>query len=223
MPPRFFTLDYVERVVLRDGTVVRLRLVAPEDKVLLRTGFDGLSHESRYARFLAPKGSLSDEELRYLTELDHESHFAIGAVREDGDGHGEPVGLGIARFIRLADPRVAEAAVAVADVVQGQGLGKLLFLRLVAAAAERDIATFHCELLGTNEPMRELIRSVAPDHTVATAGGVTSIDLALPVVPPTQPATEPIPETAVYRLFKLAAANAVEWTDAVRAFWRRLL
>ena len=131
MPPRFFTADYVERATLRDGTSVMLRLVAPEDKALLRRSFEDWSEESRYARFHAPKSKLSEEELRYLTEIDQETHFALGAIREAGDGAGEPVGLGIARFIRLpeqapAGPVTAEAAISVSDEVQGKGLGRLL-------------------------------------------------------------------------------------------------
>src|SRR5689334_12259749 len=101
--PRFFSLDYRERAVLRDGTAVRLRLVVPEDKELLRAGFERLSPASRYARFLAPKFQLSDDELRYLCEVDHDRHVAIGALRDDGEAGAAPVGLGVARFIRLSD------------------------------------------------------------------------------------------------------------------------
>ena len=44
---RFFSLDYLERAILRDGTPVDIRLVTPADKELLRTGFDRLSPASR--------------------------------------------------------------------------------------------------------------------------------------------------------------------------------
>jgi hypothetical protein len=196
--PRFFTLDYVEHAVLSDGTPVRLRLIRPEDKELLRAGFDRLSPESRYARFLAPKASLSDDELRYLCEVDHENHLAIGAVRdarEDEPG-GKPVGLGIARFIRLADPPN------------------------VAAAAERGIERFRCEVLGSNAGMAALLAQVAPDRTIEVGSGIMSIEIALPAVPPTQPPTgEPL-QSPIYRLFRAAAQNAVEWTGAVRNLWR---
>ena len=102
---RFFSLDYVERAVLRDAsTIARIRLLAAEDKDILRRGFELLSPSSRYARFMAPKQRLTDDELRYLTEVDQERHFAIGAIAEDGDGHGNAVGLGIARVISLPDP-----------------------------------------------------------------------------------------------------------------------
>ncbi|HET7503152.1 MAG TPA: GNAT family N-acetyltransferase [Kofleriaceae bacterium] len=222
--PRFFTLDYVEEAVLSDGTKVRLRLVRPEDKELLRAGFDRLSPESRYARFLSPKASLSDDELRYLCEVDHENHFAIGAVRDrrdDEPGEG-PIGLGIARFIRLADPpNTAEAAIAVADEVQHRGLGRLLLLRLVAAAAERGIERFRCEVLGSNASMAGLLAQVAPERTVEVGSGIMSIETSLPHVPPTQPpAGEPL-QSPIYRLFRAAAQNAVEWTGAVRNLWRR--
>ncbi|HEX2687824.1 MAG TPA: GNAT family N-acetyltransferase [Kofleriaceae bacterium] len=220
--PRFFSLAYVERAVLRDGTKVQLRLVTPEDKELVRAGFLRLSPESRYARFLAPKSSLSDEELRYLCEVDHETHFAIGAVLDDEARSTVPMGLGIARFIRLPDrPQIAEAAIAVSDEMHHQGLGRLLFLRLVAAAAERGVERFRCEVLGTNAGMAGLLAQISFDRSIEVASGIMSIEIALPDVTPTQPpAGEPL-HSPMYRLFRAIAQNAVEWTDAVRNLWRR--
>ena len=209
---RFFGPDFVERATLRDGTPIVLRLLAPEDAPLVRRGFERLSPESRYARFLVPKQRLTDDELRYLTDVDQEAHFALGAVREDGDGAGNPVGLGIARFIRLperpGEPVTAEAAIAVADEVHGQGLGKLLFLRLVAAAAERGIERFRCEVLCENASMRALIESLGAETEQRVEHGVTTIDFTLPGVPPDAPAAEP-PPGAMYRLFRAIAQNLV--------------
>ncbi len=221
MTARTFTLDYLERVTLRDGTPVLLRLIAPEDKELLRSGFERWSPESRYARFLVPKQRLTDDELAYLTEVDQERHFALGALREGGETDAMPLGLGIARFIRLPDvegePVTAEAAIAVADEVQGLGLGRILFQRLVAAAAERGIERFRCEVLGVNHTMKMLLDGIAPEHTTEVSAGVMSIDFPLPgVVPGERPE-----ESALYRLFRAAAENAVEWTAAVRRLWRR--
>ena len=221
---RFFTADYVERATLRDGTIVRLRLTAPEDKELLRRGFEGWSPESRYARFLVPKQRLTDEELDYLCDVDQETHFSLGAVAEDGDGHGEPIGLGIARFIVLptkpGEPKLAEAAIAVADGAHGKGLGRLLFLRLCAAAIERGIQRFRCEVLCSNHSMQNLIETIAPAHTTKVESGVTTIDFDIAPIEPTAPATtEPI--SPMYQFFRAAAQNAVEWTEQVRRFWRR--
>lgn len=225
-PARHFTADYAERAVLGDGTAVRLRLVTPDDKPLLVAGFQRMSPASRYARFLGPKEALSPDELRYLTEIDQERHFALGAVTEDGDGdgdgHGAPVGAGVARFIRLPEPpATAEAAIAVVDELHGRGLGKLLFLRLCAAAAERGVERFRCELLGSNTGMRALIEDISPAHRIEVGGGVLSIDMALPDVHPAEPAASPALQGPMYRLFRAAAENAVEWTGAVRRLWRR--
>jgi ribosomal protein S18 acetylase RimI-like enzyme len=171
--PRSFSLDYVEPAVLGDGTRVRLRLVVPEDKDGLRAGFERWSPASRYSRFLASKATLSDAELAYLCDIDYENHFAIGAERDDDEASDQPrVGLGIARFIRLADrPEVAEAAVAVADEAQRKGLGELLLRRLIAAAHERGIERFRFEVLGTNAGMVALLAKLAPERSVGVDGG----------------------------------------------------
>ncbi len=223
--PRHFTSDYVERAELRDGTRVVVRLLVPDDKSLIAEGFAKLSAESRYSRFLGPKTALDDAELRYLTEIDQETHFALGAMLEDGDGRGAPVGLGIARFIvdklsRLADPTTAEAAIVVADQAQGQGLGRLLMMRLCAAAAERGIERFRCEVLGNNTAAAGLLAQISPERTIEVESGVMTIDLPLPNVRPADPPAAS-PEGAMYEVLRAAARNAVEWTAAVRRLWRK--
>ncbi|MEO6777460.1 MAG: GNAT family N-acetyltransferase [Kofleriaceae bacterium] len=223
--PRYFTPDYVERATLRDGTIVLIRLVGPEDAALLRREFDRWSPESRYARFLAPKLQLTDDELDYLCNLDQENHFAICALAETGEGNGEPVGLGVARFIRLPtqplEPVTAEAAIAVADSAHRKGLGRLLLMRLCAAAVERDIERFRCEVLVANTSMQALIDTIAPEHTTSTRDGVLTIDFAIEAVAPDAPPSAHVLENPLYRFFRAAAQNTVEWTEAVRKLWGR--
>lgn len=198
MPDRAFTADYAERVTVRDGTQVLLRLVTPDDKELLRRGFQRWSQASRYARFFAAKTRLSDDELRYLCEVDQETHVALGAVSETTG-----MGLGIARFIRLPNdelgaPVTAEAAIAVADDAQGQGLGRTLFERLVGAAEERGIERFRCEVLGTNTSMKTLLEKIAPVRSVEVSAGVMSIDFDLP-----HPVSDPdARESPLYHFFR---------------------
>src|SRR5436305_11121880 len=132
---RRFDASWREEAVLEGGTRATLRMLGPDDKALLRAGFEQLSAASRYRRFHGPKASLSEAELRYLTECDGENHFAVGATAII-DGHEQ--GVGVARCIRLRDrPEVAEAAITVVDAWQGRGLGKLLLHRLMEAAHER--------------------------------------------------------------------------------------
>jgi hypothetical protein len=65
---------------LRDGSTVLIRQVRRTDAPLLADGFARLSARSRQLRFLGHKKMLSAAELRYLTDVDHHDHEAIGAL-----------------------------------------------------------------------------------------------------------------------------------------------
>ena len=170
-------LAWRQEARLADGQTVTLRLVRPTDKPLLEEAFSHLSVTSRYLRFFSTKVHLTPAELRYLTEVDGVDHLALGAlVARDGVDHG----LGIARFIRLRErPNTAEAAIVVADEVQGKGLGRLLLAQISDAARERGIGRFRCELLAVNEKMRALLHHVAPDLEVHAEGDVIVYEFPL--------------------------------------------
>lgn len=222
MAERFFSADYEERTLLRDGTAVLLRLVGPGDKELLLRGFEQLSEHSRFLRFLAPKKALSEDELRYLTELDGENHFAIGAVRLDDAGVPQE-GLGIARLIRYPkEHEVAEAAITVADAFHGRGLGTLLFMRLVAAGCERGIRRFRCEVHASNSAMKDLIASVNPEYSLEVGAGIMSIEFDLPSLLPAELPSEPPRATSLYRFFQLAAQKPAEWVSSVLHLLKKL-
>lgn len=172
-----FDAAYRESVRLPGGIEVVLRLVIPADKPLLKRGMDAFSPESRYRRFLIAKRGLSDEELRYLTELDGVDHFAIGAVVTRPDGSED--GVGVARFVRFEQDRsVAEPTIAVVDSLQHRGLGSALFRRLMDAARERGITRFHGRMLAGNEPMRRLLERAGPPAWHA-AGQLAEFELPL--------------------------------------------
>jgi len=153
---------FSEEHMLADRSIVRLRLIRPDDADELRRGFERLSPESRYRRFLSGVHQLSDEALRYLTHVDERDHLAIVVTRPRPDGSEE--GLGVARFIRLRDePTVAEAAVTVLDSEQRKGLGYLLTTTLARAARERGIRHFRVEVLADNQAVRELLRDVGAE------------------------------------------------------------
>jgi GNAT superfamily N-acetyltransferase len=217
--PLHFTPNYHERIVLRDGLNVELRLIRPDDRELLLRGFHELSSTSRYLRFLVPKLSLSGSELRYLTEVDHLRHVAIGVVSVPSSADEEPHGLGIARLIALADkPGYAEAAIAVLDARQGQGIGSLLFTRLLEAARERQITHVCCEVLAHNAAMISLISQSAPSYAVDVGGGVMTIvfpiDAPADTLKPTEPdeaqtSTAPPEKSALQTFFSLVARATV--------------
>ncbi|MCA9679755.1 MAG: GNAT family N-acetyltransferase, partial [Myxococcales bacterium] len=214
MEPWHFGDTYREDVRLRDGTEVVLRPIRADDKAKLLEGFARLSPDARYMRFHGVKTALTDDELRYLTELDGVRHFALGAVRRDPDG--EERGVGVARYVQLdGEPGVAEAAITVVDDMQGKGLGGLLFMRLCAAAAERGVQRFRCEVLGSNNVMQDLLRHLGTAAKAHVEAGVVTIELGLPGVPADHPPAEPPRESPMYQLLQLAAKGVLQLRDAV--------
>jgi GNAT superfamily N-acetyltransferase len=155
---------------------VILRPIRPSDRDLLLDGFERLSPQSRYRRFQAPMEDLSEPLLRYLTEVDHHDHEAIGAI-DPASGHG----IGIARFIRQADrPDAAEAAVTVADDWQRRGLGTLLLGALADRARAEGIRVFTAVVLAANAEMLEVLEHVGRLRIVDRQAGTVEIEVDVP-------------------------------------------
>jgi RimJ/RimL family protein N-acetyltransferase len=166
-----------ERVELRDGSAVILRPVRPEDRELFAEGFNRMSGESRYRRFMSHKKKLSERELDFFTHLDHDLHEAIGAIDETTGA-----GAGVARMHRRPDePEVAEAAVTVVDDWQGKGLGGLLLDRLTARARELGVRHFEASLFTTNKAMLRLFQKLGCMRSQRDGLDVMAIDVELPV------------------------------------------
>jgi GNAT superfamily N-acetyltransferase len=163
-------------ITLRDGSRVRLRQIHSSDGELLLRGFERLSGESRYRRFLVPTPQLSEAVVRYLTEVDHHDHEAIVALEEES---GE--GIGVARYVRNgARPDVAEVAVTVVDDWQGRGLGTLLLEVVSARARGEDIRSFTALMLATNREMITLLERLGPLRVVDREVGTVEIEMPIP-------------------------------------------
>jgi RimJ/RimL family protein N-acetyltransferase len=153
---------------LRDGSTVLIRQVRGTDAPLLADGFARLSARSRRMRFLGSKTTLSAAELRYLTEVDHYDHEALGALSPAGER-----GVGIARYIRdHDDPRAAEIAVTIADDWQGRGLGTELLARLSDRARQAGIGRFTATVAADNAAMTRLLWKMGAELTGRSRGTV---------------------------------------------------
>ncbi len=163
---------------LRDGSRIRLRQGSAADRELLLRGFEQLSAESRYRRFLVAMPELTDDMVEYLTNIDHHDHEAIIAVQE---GTGE--GIGVARYVRNPErPETAEVAVTVVDDWQGRGVGTLLLEVIGARALEEGISTFTGLILATNHEMMEVLEGIGPVEIVDREPGTVEIESPIPTV-----------------------------------------
>jgi RimJ/RimL family protein N-acetyltransferase len=141
---------------LRDGATVLIRQVSADDAPLLAEGFARLSAQSRLMRFQLAKKVLSNAELRYLTEVDHCNHEALGALALDTGK-----GVGVARYIRDAkDERSAELAVTVLDDWQHRGLGSELVTRLADRAREEGLHRFTAQVAVNNVPATKMLQKL---------------------------------------------------------------
>ena len=163
-------------LALRDGGRIRIRPIVPEDRELIRWGFEHLSDESRYRRFMGLK-HLSEHDLDYLTNIDYKDHFAWVAFAHDVPH--EP-GIGVARYVRdKNNPEEAEAAVAVLDDYHHRGIGTLLLEALAAVALENGIKRFTGYVLVENRPMKDLLNNLGA-KLATDSPGVERMTLELP-------------------------------------------
>jgi RimJ/RimL family protein N-acetyltransferase len=193
----------------RDGNPIRVRPILPQDKGRLLDAFHRLSLESRIRRFMSPVAELSQEQLRYLTEIDYRDHMAWVAL--DPTQPDMP-GIGVARYVRLpSEPAVAEAAVTVVDEHQGRGVGTILMGMLTLSAQQMGITTLRAYVLEENRPMLEILRGLGATVSHEEAG-VLRVDAPVLADP------EDIPDTPTGRVFKAVARRVIP-PFALRPSW----
>jgi GNAT superfamily N-acetyltransferase len=160
-------------LALPNGTVVSLRPLGPDDRERLAVGFERLSAESRYRRFMTPTPRLSAGELDYFSEIDYRNHFAWGVQVVKPDGLD---GAGVARFVRLADQGdAADTAYTVLDEYQGIGIGQVLFRALAIAGHVNDVRQFHFDVLSDNRPMLRVLEKFGVPVDSVSAGIVHAV------------------------------------------------
>jgi acetate---CoA ligase (ADP-forming) len=160
-------------VILRDGSTLRLRPPLAEDADAMLEFFESLSERSRYLRFHGFP-SLGPKLVEPFLAPDWEERGALA-----GWLGGRMVAL--ANFVRLRDPRRAEAAFTVADDYQGRGIGTRLLEQLAALAAEAGIEQFVAEVMPDNRNMLVVFRDAGFDVAREIEGG--SVEVSFPIAP----------------------------------------
>ena len=149
MPAVLPVIDTESDVLLRDGTTLRLRLVREDDAPAVLALFQQLSERSLYYRFMMVP-HLDLPQVQRLLAVDDRSQVLLIAERG-----GAPCGVaGYYPDQRSAER--AEVAFAVADSMQGRGLGTRMLERLAEIARERGIRAFDAFVLGENLAMMDV-------------------------------------------------------------------
>ena len=172
----FAVLPLSRMIRLRDGSPAVLRPIGPDDREALVELVARLSDDSRLRRFLRSVDHLTDRELDYFTQVDHDDHEAVVAVDPStGDLRG------VARFVRFTDDReVAEAAVVVEDDWQGRGLGSALLDELARRARARGVRRFSVLMRANNRRAADLFGRLGNVVSRGLEGDVLELEIELP-------------------------------------------
>ncbi|MGA2409377.1 MAG: GNAT family N-acetyltransferase [Candidatus Binataceae bacterium] len=168
--------DYHADELLRDGNPIHIRAIRPDDRERLLAHFHGLSQQSIYYRFIGLKHDLNDRELSYLTEIDFVNHAALVATLIE---QGEERIIGVARYIRGANPARAEVAFAIIDDWQGHGIATLLLQHISSIARSAGVTEFEAIVLGDNSRMLEVFEHSGLPGTRSADGGTIRVTLQL--------------------------------------------
>jgi acetyl coenzyme A synthetase (ADP forming)-like protein len=130
-------------VVLRDGSTLLIREARPDDEEPLRRFHGELSRESLYRRFFTIRRTF-EAEITRIRNADPANDAVL--VGESGGRI-----LAVASYTRHRVVRDrADVAFAIADALQGRGVGTRLLERLATIARRHDIRFFDADVLGDN-------------------------------------------------------------------------
>lgn len=171
--------QFAKNAHLRDGSMVHLRPIRPDDKQHLQAAFRRLSKTSKYFRFLSNKQELTEQELDFLTEIDLDHHVAIVAEVNDENGYR---GVGIGRYVELKEQhegRAAEIAFTIDDAHQNMGLGTLLFEQLVGIAQQAGIVKLEAYVFNRNKRMLDILKRSGFDLHKHIDSGIIHIEFEI--------------------------------------------
>jgi len=146
---------YVQPWRCKDGRVVLLRPIRPEDELLERELIAGLSEESMRFRFFYLIKYITHDMLTRFCNIDYDREMAITA---EYTSNGKRRNVGVGRLIIQPGGETGEFAVLVADDFQGNGLGLKLSDMLIGIAHEKGLKSIYGIVLKDNTAMLGLAK-----------------------------------------------------------------
>lgn len=157
MPPnRPYPSHYVTTYRCRDGALLTLRPIRPEDEPLLVRLHERLSAQTVYLRYLQVfKLSLriAHDRLAQRCSIDYDRELALVADRTDPHTGAHEI-IAVGRLIKKPGTEEAEFALLVTDQYQGAGLGSQVLRHLVAIAHQERL----CRLTGIIHPENRVMQ-----------------------------------------------------------------
>jgi acetyltransferase len=141
----------------KDGTLVTIRPIKPEDVRMENEFVKALSPESRYMRFMNTIREVSPSQMVRLTQIDYDREMAFVATI---DVEGAELEVGVSRYATSPDGESCEFAIVVADNWQGKGLARRLMGVLIDTARSNGLKYMHGDFLSENGRMLAFVASL---------------------------------------------------------------
>jgi acetyltransferase len=163
-------------IVLKDGTVIPVRPIQPEDKEALKRLHSRISDTSIHLRFHGSIRELSDRQASYFAQVDEEKHIALVALNPFNSKEI----IAVVRFEREDNETDrAEYSAIVEDYWQGRGIGLALTNMLIDEARERGIHYFYGLVLPENRRMLNLFKDLHLPEYERNEGSTKYVEVAL--------------------------------------------
>lgn len=181
--PANYPAELERDVVLRDGKIVHIRPIRPDDASRLQDLHSRLSLNSAYQRFFSVVKRLLPGWARLLATVDY--HRRLALVAEDPAGTGALIAVG--RYDAIDESDDVEVAFVVEDGWQNRGLGTIIFGEILRAAAARSYQHFLAYVLADNQRMLDLITRFTRIESRTVDHNVTELRFTLTPVKETSP------------------------------------
>jgi len=164
--PAEYPKELERNAPLKDGTVIHLRPIRPDDAPRLVALFDRLSQQTAYQRFFSVLKRLPLAYARVFVNVDYRQRLAIVAEMVAPAG---PELIGVGRYepadatelapgiVPTVAPTIVEVAFVVQDAWQGRGLGSILLDEVLRAGVARGVQHFRAFVLADNYRMLGLL------------------------------------------------------------------
>jgi RimJ/RimL family protein N-acetyltransferase len=173
LPPGY-PAELEHELVLKDGTVVHIRPIRPDDAPRLQELHSRLSLQTAYQRFFTIVKRLTSDWAQILATVDYQRRLALVV---EPSGGAELIAVG--RYDALDEKDTVEIAFVVQDAWQNRGLGTILFDEILRAAAARSYRRFRAYVLADNRRMLDLITRFTRVESRKTEQSVTELVFTL--------------------------------------------
>ena len=164
--PRLAIRPYPARYVtpwkMKDGTLLTIRPIRPEDEPLMVKFNETLSERSVYYRYfqaLKLSRRVAHEFLARACFIDYDREMALVADRRDPKTEAREI-VAVGRLSKLHARNEAEIAVLVSDRYQGHGLGTELLRLLIEIGRDENLGRIVADILPANHVMRRIARKL---------------------------------------------------------------